>query len=192
MKHIDTTPGLRAWETRRRKRRQQWTHRAILLTGVVGAGLYVTPLDYNPLVQSGILLLPQATPAVAIPQISLAIAVDPSNLPKHRPSLSAARSIDQIEVAHVINVLGATSIAPQTALLTASPAGEATFSAQVDHDGSSEPMLAWLTPPPEQPATATLSAPRKATQPATKPQASKVEPEEDMAAFRKRIFTPAQ
>jgi hypothetical protein len=178
MRTIDTTPGLSAWETRQRKQRSQWANRIFLLAGLSGAGLYATPDDYNPLVHAGILALPKAPPDATIQQVNLAIPVWPSDLPKHRPSLAAARTTDQIEAAHVVGIV------PQAAAVAAANAPEA--SVDVNQSGSSEPMLAFITAPREQPSTGGLAAPRKDT---AAPSATKTGTAEDMATMRKRIFS---
>lgn len=184
MRNVDMAPGLNAWHARRRRHRRQWLHRAILLTGVTGAGLYVIPAEVNPLVHVGILDVPRAPQFLPIPQVNLAIAVRPSDLPKHRPSLANARNTDQIEAAHVVGIL------PSAAFETSSPSATNTSDVSQDYNrsGSGDPVLAYIATSGEQTPTATLQASRKPIPAAAKPGPVKVEPDEDMAAVRKRVF----
>lgn len=185
MHDVDMKPGLSAWRARQRRVRRQWINPAILLTGVVGAGLYALPPTMNPLVHAGILVLPQAPQFAPIPQVNLAIPVRPSDLPKHRPTLSDARTIDQVEAAHVVGVVP--SRAFDTSTSTAVLIDDT--SSDLNHSGSGEPMLAFITATGDQLPTAAMQIPRKQA-PAAKPVPAKSEPDEDLPTLRKRVFTP--
>jgi hypothetical protein len=189
MHNVDMTPGLSAWDRRRYLRRKQWANRAVLLTGLVGASLYALPHDANPLVSAGILVLPVAPRDVAIPDVMLAIPLHPSDLPKHRPSLADARSADQIEEAHVIGVVSSVVLETLPNASTERP----DTSSDVSQSGSSEPMYASIGALSDQPSTSALAAPRKTVAPQAqtqaKPASATNEPDEDLAAARKRAFT---
>ncbi len=173
-----TTPplGLSAWETRRRNRRRRVTHHAILATGLLGLAIYVTPPAYNPLVWAGILIVPAAIEDVPIAQMNLAIEVRTADLPKRRPSLSAARTADQIEAAHVVAVVTTYKETPTTELLVSSDTSDIVVS------GTGEPMHAVST---------SLSDPQPPTvvrKTAAVPKPALIQLDEDMTMFRKRAF----
>jgi hypothetical protein len=187
MRTINMTPGLSAWDLRRRNRRRHWRNRAILLLGLSGAVLYALPPALNPLVHAGILALQPAVQEVPIARVTLAIPVRQTDLPKRRPSLADARNTDQIEAAHVTGVM------PSLVQDTLPTVVEETSAvpADLNQSGAGEPMHALISMPGELQPTAALPTPRRITPPVQAPAlppAAPVVPDEDIAALRKRVF----
>ena len=73
-----------------------------LAAGILLGAAYATPDTYNPLVRLGLIEALTHVDDTPILMIATTIAVQPSDLPTQRPSLSTARSIDDIEAAYFV------------------------------------------------------------------------------------------
>ena len=182
--------GLNAWQVRRRNRVRRLFSRTVLLTGLVGAALYATPPHINPLVHAGILHVPRpASREVSIPSIALAIPVTERQLPRLRPSLSAARQTDKIEAAHIVGVI---PVIAENIPITTSMEDEQDLSVS----GTGTPMLSVIeldqhssTEAPRTPLTGTLQQQKSSPAQAAKPTSPfGLGADENFDDVKKRVF----
>lgn len=91
-------------------RRRRLLGPVVLAAGLALGTLYAVPDPHNPLVRLGVLVGPERDDTPIL-MIATTIAVQPSDLPSQRPSLSTARSIDDIEAAHFTGTIPMPSVA---------------------------------------------------------------------------------